>query len=240
MLAASGAMGSLTKEDAMNREDRAGIWVGAWALVTAGLVVTAASTLRAANEPKPGDETSPRAERESGGADAERRAGEAESADAAVLSQMHQANQVEIQAGDLAKQKAASEDVRKFGDQLAKDHRQSDEEVLSIARKHNIPLAKADADAATPGAASANAAQATLSREHRATLDKLRDAQGAEFDREFIKAMSEGHQKSINKLQEAKDDVSNPDVVQLVNKTLPKLQEHHQKVQRLRPAQPAG
>jgi putative membrane protein len=154
------------------------------------------------------------------------------SEEAVVLSAMHQVNQLEIQAGELAQQKGQSDAVRRFGERLADQHRDSDTEVLGLARKSNIQLEGMRSAAAE--------APAELDRRHRATLEKLQRAQGADFDREFINAMLEGHDQTIKQLDSARAKLPGNDVRALIDKTLPVLHKHHEQAQQLKTSAGAG
>ncbi|MBI2174416.1 MAG: DUF4142 domain-containing protein [Candidatus Omnitrophica bacterium] len=152
------------------------------------------------------------------------------SPEARILSEIHEANQVKIEAGELARLKGQTEEIRRFGEQVARDHRAADSEVVSVARRQGIELSDASKNAVGMPQQSQSA---NLSREHRSLLDKLRSAQGNDFDREFTKAMLDGHRETIEKLTQASIEVTNQEVRRLVTKTLPTLHKHHEEAQRL-------
>src|SRR4051812_13240957 len=64
----------------------------------------------------------------------------AEEKPAAVLSELHEANQNEIHMGRMAKEKSQSQDVQAYGDRLMKDHKEADDKVISLAKKDGIAL----------------------------------------------------------------------------------------------------
>ncbi len=70
----------------------------------------------------------------------------ADSADARILSFLHEKNQEEIAVGKLAQEKGQSDAVRKYGATLVRDHTDNDSRVMTISQTQNIPLNTQDAD----------------------------------------------------------------------------------------------
>ena len=66
-----------------------------------------------------------------------------------------------------------------------------------------------------------------------ATTQRLQTASGAEFDRQYLTAMLEGHEKAISKYQMAAQQLSDADLKQYASAALPKLREHQNKVRSL-------
>jgi predicted outer membrane protein len=67
-------------------------------------------------------------------------------------------------------------------------------------------------------------------------LGKLRKLQGAEFDREFTRAMVEGHQAAIDQLRSARADTIDPEMRSLLDELLPTFEQHLSMAQKLRDA----
>ncbi|HEX5411929.1 MAG TPA: DUF4142 domain-containing protein [Terriglobia bacterium] len=59
---------------------------------------------------------------------------------AQLLSTIHQTNQLEIEAGRMARSKSDSFEVREYGDRLALDHMAADRIIRRYAQQHDIPL----------------------------------------------------------------------------------------------------
>src|SRR2546430_2380074 len=72
----------------------------------------------------------------------------------------------EVELGELAKQKGASESVKSFADRMVRDHKKANDELKSIAANKGATI------------------PADLTRTEKSTMDKLQKANGAEFDRE--------------------------------------------------------
>ena len=115
----------------------------------------------------------------------------------------------EVELGRLAQQKASNPEVREFAQMMVQDHTQAGDELKQIASKHNIqPPTAGDRDA------------------HADLQEKLTNASGAEFDREYIDAMVDDHEKAVNDVKDKAEDADNPEVKQWAAKTLPTLQQH--------------
>jgi len=134
-----------------------------------------------------------------------------------VLNDLHKANLKEIQMGQMAESNGASDDMKAYGKMLASDHKEADQKVMESASKAGIQL-KAD----EPG---------TMDN---MKMKSMQSKTGADFDKQFAKAMVADHKKDIAKMQDAQNDPSvSQDVKQLVTDVLPKLQKHLDTAQKL-------
>jgi putative membrane protein len=115
-------------------------------------------------------------------------AGEADRGTTQFVHDLMEAGTAEVQLGQLATQRGSSPDVKQFGQMMIQDHTKAGEELTLIAMTYNIPP------------------DTTLSEKHRELMDKLSKMRGAEFDREYISAMIEGHNDVIDKLQSRVDE----------------------------------
>lgn len=66
------------------------------------------------------------------------------SPDSRILSVLHAKNLEEVEMGRLAQSKGASADVRRFGEELQKDHGENDRQVQSLASSRSIMLMDAE------------------------------------------------------------------------------------------------
>jgi len=132
----------------------------------------------------------------------------------AILEQIHQANLKEIALGRIAEQKASSDEVRAYADQLVKDHTSADQMVVATAQKTDARLR----DSATARRESARGKSAE---------QKLSSASGAKFDRLFLEQTSADHKKLISELQQEREDATNDDIEALIDKIMPILQQHN-------------
>jgi putative membrane protein len=125
-----------------------------------------------------------------------------------------QANLAEVQIGQLAQQKGGSDQVRSYGQMLQTEHAQNNQEVMALAQALNVT---------PPNAPSA---------EQKRTYDRLSKLSGAQFDREFAKAMVSDHKKDIREFQSETKSKSSQ-VAQYAQSTLPHLQHHLQAAEQL-------
>ena len=89
----------------------------------------------------------------------------------------------EVQLGKLATERAASADVKAFGQMMVKDHSQAGDELKKVASQLKIQP------------------PTQLDQKHKDLVDKLSKLQGAEFDREYVNAMVQGHQEVLGKVR---------------------------------------
>src|SRR4030095_2299445 len=128
--------------------------------------------------------------------------------DATFAADAAQSNTAEIALGRLAAQKAKNPEVKKFTQRLIADHSKALAELKQIATRKNITL------------------PADVKPEQKQTHDRLSSLSGAEFDREFMTVMVEGHQKSATNFQAEANNGTDPDLKALAAKILPIIQEH--------------
>lgn len=119
-----------------------------------------------------------------------------------------QGGMAEVELGRLASQKAQNAEVKKFAQMMVQDHTNANTELKSLASKKNITLPTA------------------LDAEHKAVMDKLQGLSGAEFDKAYMDAMVEDHEKTVDLFQAQADDGADADLKAFAAKTLPKLKQH--------------
>ncbi|MBA2540898.1 MAG: DUF4142 domain-containing protein [Deltaproteobacteria bacterium] len=140
------------------------------------LVVPSLATADDKTTPKTGDTTKDTAKKKLGETEAK------------ILSHLHHVNLMEVDMGKLA-QRLGTAAVKKYGQMLVTDHSTADTKLLAFAKKRGLarlPAAKADSDA--------EKAEMKKQMEEMAALEKLK---GADFDREYLRMMVEGHDKEL-------------------------------------------
>ena len=147
--------------------------------------------------------------------------------DVKILSILHAKNQEEIEAGRLAQDRGTSEEVRSFGEHMVKDHTDADKRVQNVARERNLSLLSPS---------EVKQKMMAKKREDGKTAEdpiaKLRQLQGAEFDREFARCMQKGHAELIEKVEKAREKCGE-DVRALLDEILPTLRHHHEMAKEL-------
>jgi putative membrane protein len=121
---------------------------------------------------------------------------------------IHQGNLAEIQAGHLGQTKGSSKSVKAIGKLLVDDHTKADAMVIKTARQLDIHL---------PGSPSgAQNKQA----------DALENASQADFDEDWISAMTKAHKDAVAATKKEIKKGSAPEVKSLAESTLPVLERH--------------
>jgi putative membrane protein len=133
--------------------------------------------------------------------------------DTTFLTDAIQINLAEISVGDLAQKNGDSDDVKSFGKMLVDDHTASNTKATSLAQANGVtpPTEPKAAD--------------------KQKRDELAKLSGAEFDREFAKAMVKGHEAAIGKFEAASK--GDDDLAKFAQETLPTLQKHLKTAQSL-------
>jgi len=137
----------------------------------------------------------------------------------AVLSLLHQVNQDEIRLGQLAQSKATSSKVKDYAKDMVKDHGDLDKQVNDLASRNGLTL----------GPSSIPAEKRTqLVNMTQSTDRQLATATGGQFDREYMRAMSEGHGTVLADLDGALPSLKARDdrVYDLVKSARDKLETH--------------
>lgn len=93
------------------------------------------------------------------------------------------AGMAEVQLGKLATERAASADVKAFGQMMVMDHSKAGDELKQVASQLNVQP------------------PTQLDPKHRDLAERLSKLQGAAFDRAYMDAMVQGHQEVLAKLR---------------------------------------
>jgi len=114
----------------------------------------------------------------------------------------------EVELGQLASQKAQSDQVKQFAQRMVQDHGKANDELKSLAQQKNITL------------------PTELDAKHKATHDRLSKLSGAQFDRAYMQDMLQDHRKDVNDFRKESQSGKDPDVKAFAAKALPTLEEH--------------
>ena len=122
-------------------------------------------------------------------------------------------NVAEVKLGQLAAERAQSQQVREYGDMLKKDHTKSLEKASSLASEIGVP------------------ASSELTAQQQKQFESLQKLSGDEFDTTFLSQMVREHQTEIAKFSAQAQSGSDPQVRAFAKDTLPTLQAHLQHAQ---------
>ena len=142
--------------------------------------------------------------------------GQLDKSDEQFVMKAAQSGLTEVQLGEIASQKAASEPVKELGAMMVKDHTKANQELSGIVGKKGLAL-PTEPDS-----------------KHKAKVDKLSKLSGSEFDKEYVDAMVDSHKKGVSEFEKASKSAKDPDIKAFAAKTLPTLQGHLQHVQGLK------
>jgi len=138
------------------------------------------------------------------------------SADAQFIQDEAAAGTALVEAAKLGGTKAQHKEVKAFARMLAADHTKSNTELAVLAARKGISLPTKPA------------------AKHQDIQEKLDQASGADFDKEFLSMISSSHKKCVKNFKEASEDSEDRDVKAWAAKMLPKLQAHLDKAEKLR------
>jgi len=114
----------------------------------------------------------------------------ADKGDRTFIEHVLDANQAEVDLGKLAADRAMNPEVKQFAKMMLTDHSKAGASLEAIASRQGIP------------------ALAQREEKHRELKDRLSKLHGAEFDREYMAAMVDGHEDVYDMLR-SRVDVGN-------------------------------
>lgn len=115
----------------------------------------------------------------------------------------------EVALGKMAAEKAASADVKEFGQRMVDDHSKANDELGKLASSKGIT---APTEVTNP--------------KHKALMDRLEKLSGKEFDRAYIQAMVGDHEHAVGAFKSFAAHGQDAELKAWAEKTLPTLQEH--------------
>lgn len=203
------------------KEDRIGLRTGTLALATAVATALPVSFSLGAQQPGEGSPESAQQSLQ------EKNQQEQElPPEVMVLLKMHKTNQMEVKAGKLAVQRGRAEDVRDYGERLVRDHQMNDQKVKNLAEEEGIRLVKPEPQTKK---------EKERAKQQKQTMQKLQQLEGEQFDRVYLKFMVQGHEHAIKTLSKALEEkLKDPDVRELVEKSIPILEQHLELARQLR------
>lgn len=141
------------------------------------------------------------------------------SADTMFVKKAARGGIAEVELGQLAVQKASSEEVKKFGQRMVDDHSKANDELKQVAAQQHIDL---------PQEASAK---------DKATKARLEKLSGEQFDKAYMSDMVKDHQKDVAEFERESKTAKDPAVKSFAQQTLPTLKEHLKEAEKIAPKQ---
>ncbi|CAN5623737.1 hypothetical protein BH10ACI3_BH10ACI3_16410 [soil metagenome] len=123
------------------------------------------------------------------------------------LKSAAQGGQAEVELGKLVATKAASPEVKKFGQMMIADHTKANTELKALAAKKSVAI---PADLGS----------------HQSTIDRLGKLSGADFDKAYVDDMVSDHEGDVAEFERQAANSPDADVKAFAAKTLPVLKKH--------------
>lgn len=114
----------------------------------------------------------------------------------------------EVALGQLAQTKATNAEVKAFAAKMITDHTKANEKMMALAKQKNVTL------------------PATVGNDEQKIMDDLSKKTGADFDKAYVKAMVEDHDKDVKMFEKEAKDGKDADVKSYASTTLPVLKMH--------------
>lgn len=135
--------------------------------------------------------------------------------DLAFMNDAGPGSMAEVELGRLAVERAASAQVKQFAQQMIEDHSMAGDKLKQLAEQKQVTL---------PPDILPKAEQ---------TKEKLTKLNGAEFDRAYVEAMVEVHEKDVAAFDAVAKNATDADVKAFAAKTVPTLKHHQQMIRDL-------
>jgi putative membrane protein len=165
--------------------------------------------------------------------------------DGGVVDLVAAIDRSEIEASQLARDRAQDEQVKNFAQQVHDDHTQNMRQLDQLAQSAGIentgsatpapapPPPGAPGTPPTTTGAQGQAAVANLEAMHQQTMSALQSATAADFDRAFVDGQVSGHQQALSILQQVQSRVQDEQLRQHLTQTIATVQQHLQQAQQL-------
>jgi putative membrane protein len=135
------------------------------------------------------------------------------SADQTFLKNAAIGGLMEVELGRLATEKAASADVKQFGQRMVDDHGKANEQLATLAKQKNVDVAT------------------QLTGKAKADYDRLSKLSGEPFDRAYMQMMVQDHRKDVSEFRKESTAAKDADVKSFASQTLPTLEDHFKMAQ---------
>lgn len=117
-------------------------------------------------------------------------------------------NMLEIEAGQLAQERAQMQEVKDYAQMIVTDHQNATQQLQQLAQQKNITLPD------------------SMSQDHMDQMQNLRDATGQEFDQQYMDLMVSSHENAVSMFEDASNNIQDQEVQSFASSTLPALRQH--------------
>ena len=127
-------------------------------------------------------------------------------------------NQFQIQSSKLALDKAQDKGLQKYAKQMIEDHTAVSDKMKKTLKQANIEMPE-------------NAQK--LTENHQKMMDKLKQAEGKQFDEAYREAQIKAHDEAIKLHQAYAEGGDNKQLQQLAQSLLPTLKQHREMIDKV-------
>ena len=135
--------------------------------------------------------------------------------DLAFINDAAPGGMAEVELGKMATGKAQNPDVKAFAQKMVEDHTKAGDELKTLAAQKKVMLPP------------------DVLPSHKQLMEKLLKMNGADFDKEYVKAMLEAHEKDVAAFENVSKTAADADVKAFATKTLPTLKMHLEMIKAL-------
>jgi len=135
--------------------------------------------------------------------------------DLAFMNEAAPGGMAEVELGKLAATKAENGEVKAFAQKMVEDHSKAGDELKQLAAQKKVMLPP------------------DVMPKHKEIMDKLSKLNGADFDKEYVKAMVADHEKDVAAFENVSKTAVDADVKAFATKTLPTLKMHFEMIKAL-------
>ncbi|WP_437588155.1 DUF4142 domain-containing protein [Sorangium sp. So ce1000] len=128
--------------------------------------------------------------------------------DKEFIEKAGQGGLLEVRLGQLAQQRSASPEVKRFGQRMIDDHTALNKRLADLAQRKGVLVPK------------------ELAQKHRDEVDKLSKKTGAEFDRDYMSRMVDDHESDVAEFEKASKEAKDADLKSFATASVPQLREH--------------
>jgi len=121
-------------------------------------------------------------------------------------------NYAEIKLAQLAEQKSGDKEIKDLAKMLVADHTAALDDLKTLATSKAISIPTEETDKA------------------KELVKDLSDDSPADFDKAWTKELMDKHEKTINTYEKELGDTKDEDIKAWINKVLPKIRTHHDKL----------
>ncbi|MFN6943898.1 MAG: DUF4142 domain-containing protein [Cytophagaceae bacterium] len=124
------------------------------------------------------------------------------------LQEAAKRNLYDLELARLAQERAVTEDVKQFAQNILNEHGKVQEELKQFAQQRNVMLPD------------------SIDSDQRNNLSDLAQKEGFEFDTEFMDKMVERHNETLDRFESKAEDAEDPQLREWAQNTVPTLRNH--------------